>query len=161
MIPVIKEYRPRRKLRIRSKIRFVVFLAIVLSTVIVILIHSTAKSQVTYRPYEVRYGDTYWDIARWLQAQGYKPNRDIREVVDELIRVSSIPAHELRDGDTIYIPEFEIIKEEEGGSSGGKIKYWIESVEPSGQLQTNKAKSDIFQDRITGPRENKRYEKSS
>ena len=106
MIPVIKEYRPRRKLRIRSKIRFIVFLAIVLSTVIAVLIHSTAKSQVTYRPYEVRYGDTYWDIARWLQAQGYKPKRDIREVVDELIRVSNIPAHELREGDTIYIPEF-------------------------------------------------------
>ncbi len=106
MIPIIKEYRPRRKLRIRSKIRFVVFLAIVLSTVLAVLIHSTAKSQTTYRPYEVRYGDTYWDIARRLQAQGYKPKRDIREVVDELIRTSSIPAHELREGDTIYIPEF-------------------------------------------------------
>ena len=106
MIPIIKEYRPRRKLRIRSKIRFVVFLVLILSTVLVALIHSTAKSQTTYRPYEVRYGDTYWDIARWLQAQGYKPKRDIREVVEELIRASSIPAHELREGDTIYIPEF-------------------------------------------------------
>ena len=64
MIPIIKEYRPRRNLRIRSKIRFVVFLVIVLSTILAVLIHSTAKSQITYRP-----------------------------------------SHELREGDTIYIPE--------------------------------------------------------
>ena len=106
MIPIIKEYRPRRKLRIRSKIRFIAFLVLILSTVIVVLIHNTAKSQVPYRPYEVRYGDTYWQIAKQLQQSGYKPRRDIREIVDELIRASSIPAHELRDGDTIYIPEF-------------------------------------------------------
>ncbi len=59
--------------------------------------------------YQVTYGDTYWQIAKDLQAQGYKPRTDIRKIVDELTEASGIPAHELKDGDTIYIPN---IKEE-------------------------------------------------
>lgn len=107
MFPYVKEYEPpRRRLRIKNKIRFIVFLSIVLLIVFTLLIHSTAKSQITYKPYTVRYGDTYWDMAKQLQAQGYKPRRDIREVVDELIRESGIAPHELKEGDTILVPDW-------------------------------------------------------
>ena len=106
MTPIIKEYEPpRRRLRIRSKKRLTVFLLIILLALLLIFIPKIGTSQVNYKPYTVGYGDTYWDIAKQLQAQGYKPRRDIREIVDELIKTSSIPAHELREGDTIYIPE--------------------------------------------------------
>ena len=108
MIPVIKEYEPpRRRLRIRNKFRFILILLLVICTVSTFFIHRIAQSQTAYRPYQVRFGDTYWDIAKQLQAQGYKPRRDIREIVDELIRASGIPAHQLREGDTIYIPVLE------------------------------------------------------
>jgi len=46
-------------------------------------------------------------IAKSLQEQGYRSRADIRDVVHELISKSSIPAHELREGDTIYIPDLE------------------------------------------------------
>jgi len=62
---------------------------------------------VNYKPYRVAYGDTYWGIAKQLQEQGYRSRADIRDVVHELISKSSIPAHELREGDTIYIPDLE------------------------------------------------------
>ena len=108
MNPYIKEFEPpRRRLRIRSKKRLTVFLLIILLALLLIFIPRIGTSQVNYKPYTVGYGDTYWDIAKQIQAQGYKPRRDIREIVDELIRASGIPAHQLREGDTIYIPVLE------------------------------------------------------
>ena len=107
MISYIEDTKPpRRRLRIRSKKRLTVFPLIILLVLLLIFIPKIGTSQVNYKPYTVGYGDTYWDIAKQLQTQGYKPRGDIREIVDELIRTSSIPAHELREGDTIYIPEF-------------------------------------------------------
>jgi len=108
MISYIEDTKPpRRRLRIRNKFRFIFILLLVICTVSTFFIHRIAQSQTAYRPYQVRFGDTYWDIAKQLQAQGYKPRRDIREIVDELIRASGIPAHQLREGDTIYIPVLE------------------------------------------------------
>lgn len=60
-----------------------------------------------YKPYRVAYGDTYWQIAKDLQKQGYRARADIRDVVHELISKSGIPAHELKEGDIIYLPDFE------------------------------------------------------
>ena len=95
---------PKRRLRIRNKIRFIVSL-IILFTVISILIPDKGTSQVEFTEYQVSYGDTYWGIAQDLQRQGYRPRADIRDIVHELISKSGIPAHELKEGDTIYIPE--------------------------------------------------------
>ncbi len=97
---------PKRRLRIRNKIRFIVSL-IILFTVISILIPDKGTSQVEFTEYQVSYGDTYWGIAQDLQRQGYRPRADIRDIVHELISKSGIPAHELREGDTIYIPDWE------------------------------------------------------
>lgn len=97
---------PKRRLRIRNKIRFIVSL-IILFTVISILIPDKGTSQVEFTEYQVSYGDTYWGIAQDLQRQGYRPRADIRDIVYELISKSGIPAHELKEGDTIYIPDWE------------------------------------------------------
>lgn len=106
MLPITKEYEPsRRRLCIKNKIRFTIILLLILCTLSTFLIHRIANSQVTYSPYTVSYGETYWGIANALQQAGYKPFADIRAIVHEIVTESRIPAHELKAGDTIYIPE--------------------------------------------------------
>jgi hypothetical protein len=108
MVPVIKEYEPpRRRLRIRNKKRLMVSLILIVLTFLAIIIPRKGTNQVNYKPYRVAYGDTYWGIAKQLQQAGYKPKADIRDVVHELISKSGIPAHELKEGDTIYVPDME------------------------------------------------------
>lgn len=106
MTPIIKEYEPpRRRLRIRNKFRITIVLLIIFCTLSALFIHRIGKSQTSYKPYTISYGDTYWDIAKQLQQAGYKPRADIRSIVFEIVTESGIPAHELKAGDTIYIPD--------------------------------------------------------
>ena len=108
MVPVIKEYGPpRRRFRIKHKLRLIVSLILIVLAFFVIIIPRQGTSQVSYKPYKVGYGDTYWQIAKALQKQGYRARADIRDVVHELISKSGIPAHELKEGDTIYVPDME------------------------------------------------------
>lgn len=106
MISYIKEYKPvRRRLHIKNKLRLTLFLAVLVCAILIIFIQQRGASQSNYKPYQVKFGDTYWQIAKELQEQGYKPRADIRSIVDELIRESGIPAHKLKEGDTIYLPD--------------------------------------------------------
>lgn len=108
MLPVIKRYEPpKRRLRIKNKTRLMMSLIIILLTLSAFLIPQKGTSQVSYKPYRVAYGDTYWQIAKQLQKQGYRPRVDIRMIVHELISKSGIKPHELKEGDTIYIPVME------------------------------------------------------
>ncbi len=100
----------QRRLRIKHKLRLTVFLLLIVCTLLAILIPKKGTSQVNYKPYRVAYGDTYWGIAKQLQQAGYKPRADIRMIVHELIQKSGIKAHELREGDTIFIPVVEVSK---------------------------------------------------
>lgn len=107
-MPYIKRYEPVRcRLRIRNKRRLVVFLLLILLTFLAVFIPKTGVGQTNYKPFKVAYGDTYWQIAKELQEQGYKPRADIRSIVFEIVTESGIPAHELKEGDTIYIPDWE------------------------------------------------------
>jgi len=103
---------PKRRLRIKNRTRLVVFLLIVLLTILAFIIPKQGVSQVNYVPYKVGYGEYYWHIAKRLQEAGYK--KDIRDIVDELIQKSGIPAHELREGDIIYIPDLKVNEEVKG-----------------------------------------------
>lgn len=112
MIPYIKAYEPvRGRLRIRNKLRFILFLLFILCTLSTFFIPKMGKSEVQFQPYRVGYGDTYWDIAKELQQAGYRPKDDIRNVVSELIKASGIPAHKLREGDIIMVPVIDQTKE--------------------------------------------------
>lgn len=113
MIKLTKEP-PKRRLRIKNKTRFVLFVAILIITILVIFIPKESRSNIEYKPYKVGFGDTYWGIAQELQEAGYRPWADIRDVVHELVEMSGIPAHELREGDIIYIPDLKTNKEVEG-----------------------------------------------
>lgn len=106
MLPLTKEYKPScRRLSIKNKIRITIILLLILCTLSTILIHRAVNSQTIYIPYKVRYGETYWGIANELQQAGYKPFADIRAIVHELVTESGIPAHQLKEGDTILIPD--------------------------------------------------------
>ena len=108
MLPVIKGYEPpKRRLRIKNRIRFIVFLLLILCTFLTFFIPKRGVGQVNYKPFKVACGDTYWGIAKQLQEQGYRPRADIRMIVHELISKSGIKPHELKEGDTIYIPVME------------------------------------------------------
>lgn len=107
----IEDTKPARtRLRIRNKKRFIVSLILIVLTFLAIIIPRHGTSQVNYKPFKVSYGDTYWGIAKQLQQAGYKPRADIRMIVHELIQKSGIKAHELREGDTIFIPVVEVSK---------------------------------------------------
>ena len=97
----------QRRLRIKNKIRFMLFALVVLLTIIACFIPRRGTGQVSYKPYCVAYGDTYWGIAKKLQEQGYRSRADIRDVVHELVELSGIPAHELKEGDIIFVPNIE------------------------------------------------------
>lgn len=93
-----------RRLRIRNKKRLIVSLILIVLAFLAIIIPRQGTSQVNYKPYRVAYGDTYWGIAKELQKNGYRAKADIRAIVDELVKKSGIMAHELKEGDVIYIP---------------------------------------------------------
>lgn len=95
---------PKRRLRIKNRTRFIVFMLIVVSVIIALFIPKEGHSNVEYMSYRVGYGDTYWTIAKKLQEQGYRPWADVRDIVHELVELSGIPAHELREGDIILVP---------------------------------------------------------
>ena len=97
----------QRRLRIKNKIRFMLFVLVVVLTIITCFIPRRGTGQVSYKPYRVAYGDTYWGIAKELQEQGYRSRADIRDVVHELVELSGIPAHELKEGDIIFVPNIE------------------------------------------------------
>lgn len=108
MYPYIEDTKPARtRLRIRNKKRLMVSLILIVLAFLFIIIPHQGTNQVYYKPYRVAYGDTYWGIAKQLQQAGYKPRADIRDIVHELIQKSGIKAHELREGDIIYLPDFE------------------------------------------------------
>ena len=91
------------RLRIKNKARFTLFVSILIITILAAFIPVQKPQQIEYRPYQVGYGDTYWQLARKAQDNGY--NADIRVIIDRMVERSGIKAHELKEGDTIFIPE--------------------------------------------------------
>ena len=111
MVPYIEDTKPvRPRLRIKNRIRFTIFILLLFCTLLTIFIPQKGIGQVNYKPYKVGHGDTYWQIAKDLQEQGYKARTDVRVIVYELAQKSGIMAHELREGDTIYLPDWEGVK---------------------------------------------------
>ena len=95
-----------KKYRLRSGIRFSLFIAI--SMVIIVMISNSFlglnnASSLTQREYieiEIQPGDTLWDLAG-IYMSDYK---DIRRAVYTLKEINGIEAHELQTGRTLLIP---------------------------------------------------------
>lgn len=94
---------PKRQLLIKNKARFTLFIGILIITILAAFITAQKEQQIDYRSYVVSYGDTYWQLARKAQENGY--NADIRVIIDEMIEKTGIQPHELKEGDIVWIPE--------------------------------------------------------
>lgn len=89
--------------RVKDTKKFALFIATLFIILIVLITTGRPdKVQIEYRPYTVSYKETYWGLARKAQEKGL--NKDIRDIVDEMIEKSGIMAHDLKAGDTIWIP---------------------------------------------------------
>lgn len=104
----VKKELPATQLRIKNKARFTLFTAILIITIFAAFMPVQKQQQIEYKPYVVGYGDTYWQLARKAQDNGY--NADIRIIVDRMVERSGIKAHELKEGDTIFIPDMEEVR---------------------------------------------------
>ena len=95
-----------KRYRIRSGIRFSLFIAISIIVVVIIsnaflgLNDASSLTEYEYKEIEIYQGDTLWDIAGEYM-DGYK---DIRRAVYILKEINGIEACELRTGQTILVP---------------------------------------------------------
>lgn len=101
MIIQRKKGLPARQLLLIAR-KIFIFLIISISLILVIIPQNTQKN-IEMTEYTVSYGDTYWKLARKAQDAGYK--KDVRVIVDEMINKSGIMAHELKEGDAIWVHE--------------------------------------------------------
>ena len=92
--------------RIKSGGRFTLFVAFLLVVIVMAsnsllgLNNASSLTQKQYIEIEVEYGDTLWDIAN-----RYMPdNNDVRRSVYTLCNINGIYAHELKAGQTLFIP---------------------------------------------------------
>lgn len=98
----------KKKYRIKSKIRFTLFMTIAILMTISItgtLIGANNAESLTKPVYSeilVQSGDTLWDLAREFGPGG----QDVREVVYEICRINDISADSIYPGQTILIPEY-------------------------------------------------------
>ena len=97
MYPYIEDTKPARtRLRIRNKKRLIVSLILIVLAFLFIIIPHQGTNQVNYKPYRVAYGGTYWQIAKSLQEQGYRPRSDIRDLATSSILCSDVIATQNR-----------------------------------------------------------------
>lgn len=97
-----------KKYRITSKIRFTVFLVIMILCLVTaigtVAGNNTANSSSMneYNCVEVESGDTLWNIAN-----EYKPaNKDVRQVVYDICQINDISADQLTSGEKILVPVY-------------------------------------------------------
>ena len=98
----------KKKYRIKSKIRFTLFMIIsmlvMFSAAGTVIGANNAESltKTTYSEIRVQTGDTLWDLA-----EEFGPDhKDIREIVHEICRVNAISAGSIYPGQTILIPVY-------------------------------------------------------
>ena len=103
---MFQEVRKMKKYKITSKIRFTVFMVIMIlclvTTVGTAIGNNTANSTSMnqYNCVEVKSGDTLWNIA-----SEYKPtNKDVRQVVYDICQTNDISADQLTTGQKILVP---------------------------------------------------------
>ena len=98
----------RKKYRIKSRLRFTLFMTIAILMMISItgtLIGANNAESLTkpvYTEILVQSGDTLWNLAREFGPD----DQDVREVVYEICRINDISAASIYPGQTILIPEY-------------------------------------------------------
>lgn len=100
-----KKYISKRRTKIKNKFRFTIFCIICFLTLFSLtgLFRgvTASKYQETFT-LMVSDGDTLWEIA----AENNPQNKDIRDVVDDIIQLNKINVSSLSAGDKIIIPVY-------------------------------------------------------
>ncbi len=99
----------RRKYRVKSPIRFFIFI----TTVVLILtfcLYTTfdpdkpqATGMQTYKQVVVKCGDTVWDIAECECGK----SRDTRSAVSDICDTNGISPEDIQAGDTLFVPVYD------------------------------------------------------
>ncbi|MBR0596609.1 cell division suppressor protein YneA [Sinanaerobacter chloroacetimidivorans] len=98
----------KRKYRIKSKVRFTIFMAIVLffmitsMNTIIGLNTSDSLTKMTYTEIQIQPGDTLWNIAKEFGPTGF----DTRSVIYEICEINHISADSLIPGQKILVPDY-------------------------------------------------------
>lgn len=97
----------KRRYRIISRLRFTVFIAILIAAIVFIAAQNFDSNGVlglteeAYKEITVKKGDTLWQLAKM-----YGPNQqDIRETVYTICKINNIKPEELHPGISINIPQ--------------------------------------------------------
>ena len=93
-----KDY--RRKVFTRLAVLFSVLALITTAGVSALTTAFARGTETEYETVTVAKGDTLWGFA----AEHNFANRDVRAVVDKIMRANGMKSAEIRIGDTIYIP---------------------------------------------------------
>lgn len=92
----------RKKLRIANKRRFTAFCMICMFTISAGVAGVSASKPAETYTLCVSCGDTLWDIA----ASGNTRGKDIRNVIDDIMKLNNMTSTELHVGDIIEIPVY-------------------------------------------------------
>lgn len=98
----------KKKYRIKSKARFLIFMTIVLTIFIsgagnlIGLNNALSMEKTKFKEIEIHSGDTLWNIA----AENKLDNQDIRSVVYEICDLNQISANKIQPGETLLIPVY-------------------------------------------------------
>jgi nucleoid-associated protein YgaU len=98
----------KKKYRIKSKLRFTLFMTIAILMFIsaagtaIGMNNAESLTKPVYSEITVQSGDTLWDLA-----QEFGPSdKDVREVVYDICKLNEISADSIYPGQTIRIPEY-------------------------------------------------------
>lgn len=96
--------RSKKRTRIVNKKRFGLFVTCTVLTVVMFGVFCSASASKDSETYvlTVSYGDTLWDIASEINTR----NKDIRKVVDDIIRLNRLTDTVLCCGDELVIPVY-------------------------------------------------------
>ncbi len=97
-----------RKIRIRSKVRFIIFLTFLLLSAFALYLSlykptkAQSSNQIEYHQVYIEEGDTLWQLAR-----EYVPERmDIRKFIEIVKKQNSLPSGDVRPGQIIQFPKY-------------------------------------------------------
>ena len=101
--------REMKRMRIKSKIRFTIFIILVILTMSTLVGFATGSNIANSSSYnqfhcvEIESGDTVWDVATAYTPQ----NMDVRQVVSDILDTNDIAADELIAGEYILVPVYD------------------------------------------------------
>lgn len=104
----VEQKKRRKRYRIKSKVRFTVFIVFIVLTMIntyhLITGNQIVESltKITYQEVQIAPGDHLWTLAKKFGPDGV----DTRYVVYEICKINQISANELTPGQIILIPNY-------------------------------------------------------